>query len=132
MAPLRIQGGTLEQLRRYAEAHPISYGEALNIAARLAPEVHDREDYTRVVPPGFRVACSLEQRLVGRGPAWFRRVHVSVDTPGQFPTLLDLAAAARELGLPDLEHCRLAVDRQPEAFVAEAADHHYTPPEPAP
>ncbi len=108
----------LRDLKSYAEAHPMTMDDQLDILnGATAPG--DRPEYSCLIPFGYKVAFTIEPSI---GQGMIRHVSISVQAKGKFPLPEACQLIMDELGFKnrvDSGKCRVAYEGDIAISIAE-------------
>lgn len=94
----------LEDLREYAESHPMSMDDMLDIINGDSGAAGDFEEFTRNIPVGYRVVFSVEQQV----PGDIRHLSVSCDGVAPSPEAVELIQ--KEVGFEESKPTQIFVE----------------------
>lgn len=121
MRPLIIgqeEKDKLKILKEYAEAHPMTMDDLLDILSG-APPVGLRPEYQCSIPFGYKVVFTIEPNSEGN---LIRHLSVSVDTPGKYPHPIACQTIMDELGFVNKTssgRCRIYEEKDIAINIAE-------------
>jgi len=76
----------LKGLKEYAESHPMSMDDMLDIINGDSGAAGDFDEFTRDIPVGYRVVFSVEQQV----PGDIRHISISCEGPTPSPEAVEL------------------------------------------
>jgi hypothetical protein len=101
MGMLIIDYMELDSLKAYAESHPFSKTEMIDISLHTAPCAGDIPEYVRHLPPLHRVVYAIEEH-----PFWFKHASISVMRDGKKPNIYEVQEILKGLGFTrPLDQC---------------------------
>jgi hypothetical protein len=71
----------LQELKQYAEQHPLTMDDLLDIKNGDHPSPGDIKEFVRLIPIGYRVVLTIEHQLEKH----IRHLSMSVNTKGKMP-----------------------------------------------
>lgn len=94
MGHVLLDLASLEALRTYAEEHPFSKRDMIDIMINAIPPPGDTPAFTRIMPPAHLVVFSIEEHPEG----FFRHASVSVMRKGKVPQIPECELIIKSLG----------------------------------
>jgi hypothetical protein len=96
----------VDALKEYANLHPFSMDDLLDMMNGQEPVVGDRPEHVIMIPYGYRVVYSIEDQPVGR----IKHISVSVDDSKALPSIPALAEIAGLFGFdPSLQQHQISI-----------------------
>lgn len=102
----------IDDLVRYAEQHPYSMDDLLDMYNGFLPPAGDNPNHVIHIPFGFRVVYSIEKQVKGN----VRHASISIDVDVLVPSIEAVQLIISKLGYKNrLEDCMVEIEKIPPA-----------------